>query len=79
MPPNTPKISAIMVSKGKAISMARMGFAEVTCPTTRPLEDLFYPNSKTIGEKVSEMLKIDIDFSRVEIDNKELQEFKGPF
>jgi pyruvate/2-oxoglutarate/acetoin dehydrogenase E1 component/TPP-dependent pyruvate/acetoin dehydrogenase alpha subunit len=58
----------------------RMGFAQVTCPTTRPLEDLFYPNSKTICHKVCEILqKNEVDFTKTKIDNYELEDFKGPF
>ncbi len=61
------------------IKVARMGFAPTTCPTTRSLEDLFYPNSKTIGQKVCNILEKNIDFSEMVIDNKELEEFRGPF
>lgn len=61
------------------IKVARMGFAPTTCPTTRSLEDLFYPNSKTIGQKVCNILERNIDFSEMEVDNRELEEFKGPF
>jgi len=65
---------------GKPIKIARMGFAPTTCPTTKSLEDLFYPNSKTISDKVCEMLSIGkIDWSKIDIKNKELEEFKGPF
>jgi pyruvate/2-oxoglutarate/acetoin dehydrogenase E1 component/TPP-dependent pyruvate/acetoin dehydrogenase alpha subunit len=64
----------------KKIQVARMGFAQVTCPTTRSLEDLFYPNSKTISNKVCEMLERNkIDWSRIDLKNQELEEFKGPF
>lgn len=62
------------------IKIARMGFAPVTCPTTKSLEDLFYPNSKTISDKVCEMLgKKKIDWSKIDVKNQELEEFKGPF
>ncbi len=65
---------------GEKISVVRMGFAPTTCPTTRSLEDLFYPNPKTISDKVCEILGKDkIDFSKVKVDNSELEEFKGPF
>lgn len=37
--------------------MARMGFAHTTCPTTRPLENVFYPNGRTIATKAYEMVK----------------------
>lgn len=66
---------------GKPIPMARMGFAHTTCPTTKPLENLFYPNERTIAAKAYELLhakpadeKIFADMSKTEID-----EFKGPF
>ncbi len=62
-------------------AIARMGFAPTTCPTTRPLENLFYPNGRTIAVKAYEMVKgksakawePPVD-ARAEID-----EFKGPF
>ncbi len=65
---------------GKHIAMARMGFADTPCPTTKPLENLFYPNGKTIAEKAFRLIdpkgKIDLP-SDHEI--KEVDEFKGPF
>lgn len=66
---------------GKAIPMARMGFAEATCPTTRSLEDLFYPNGKTIAEKAYHMVCKGGDFCWLEAinDKTEIDEFKGPF
>lgn len=64
----------------RKIQIARMGFAQTTCPTTRSLEDLFYPNSKTISNKVCEMVgKKEMDWSKIEVKNEELEEFKGPF
>lgn len=64
----------------KKIQTARMGFAPITCPTTRSLEDIFYPSSKTIANKACEMLGASaIDWDKKVIENKELEEFKGPF
>lgn len=64
----------------KKIQIARMGFAPTTCPTTKSLEDLFYPNSKTIADKVCEMLgESRVDWSKIDLKNQELEEFKGPF
>ncbi len=64
----------------KKIQIARRGFAATTCPTTKSLEDLFYPNSKTISNKVCEMLACErIDWSKLNVKNEELEEFKGPF
>lgn len=66
---------------GQAIPMARMGFAETTCPTTRSLEDLFYPNGKTIAAKAFAMLNKNVGdswLSKIN-DKTEIDEFKGPF
>jgi len=37
--------------------MGRMGFAFTTCPTTKPLENVFYPNGVTIAAKAYNMIK----------------------
>jgi pyruvate dehydrogenase E1 component beta subunit len=66
--------------KNKPLKLARMGFAQTTCPTTKSLEDLFYPNSKTIAEKVCEIIgKKKINWKKIDLKNTELEEFKGPF
>ena len=64
---------------GKPIVMARMGFAETTCPTIRCLEDGFYPNVTKIATKAHQMVRgeeLAFEFcgERAEIDA-----FKGPF
>ena len=65
---------------GKAIPMARMGFADTPCPTTKPLENLFYPNGKTIAERAFRLIdpkgRIDLPEGH---EIKEVDEFKGPF
>jgi pyruvate/2-oxoglutarate/acetoin dehydrogenase E1 component len=62
------------------LRVQRMGFAPVTCPTTPVLEELFYPNARTIaaagrnlveGRRIPWMPKENPDFAKVE--------FKGPF
>jgi pyruvate/2-oxoglutarate/acetoin dehydrogenase E1 component len=65
---------------GKPISIARMGFADTPCPTTKPLENLFYPNGKTIAERAAKLINANgkIDFS-IDSEIKEIDEFKGPF
>lgn len=67
---------------GKAIPMARMGFAETTCPTTRSLEDLFYPNGITIARCAYELIKKEkaLDLFCMEDNTRtEVDAFKGPF
>jgi acetoin:2,6-dichlorophenolindophenol oxidoreductase subunit beta len=66
----------------KPIPMARMGFAHTTCPTTKPLENLFYPNGLTIAMRVVEMVKGIAAANRwtpPEMRQVEIDEFKGPF
>ncbi|EKD71382.1 MAG: hypothetical protein ACD_46C00195G0003 [uncultured bacterium] len=60
--------------------MVRMGFAHTTCPTTKPLENVFYPNSRTISTKAYEMVKGRGQSWEPAADAKtEIDAFKGPF
>jgi pyruvate/2-oxoglutarate/acetoin dehydrogenase E1 component len=61
--------------------MARMGFAPTTCPTTRPLEELFYPSGRTIAVKAYEMVKgKNAKAWEPQANAKtEIDAFKGPF
>jgi len=57
----------------------RLGFAAVPCPTTRPLENLFYPSAATIIRAVEKLLGLDeADLSGEPFYSYE-QRFKGPF
>ena len=62
------------------LSMKRMGFAPTTCPTTPALEDLFYPNARTIASAASDMVEGET-CGWIPDERPELQsiEFKGPF
>ncbi len=59
--------------------VSRIGFAWTPCPTTRPLENLFYPNAKTIIKEVEAMLGL----SETDLSNEKFHtwenKFKGPF
>lgn len=58
---------------------ARIGLAHVPCPTTRPLENLFYPSAKDIVRAVEKQLDLpEIDLSG-EVFNEYEQRFRGPF
>ena len=64
----------------RAIQVRRMGFAPVPCPTTKPLENLFYPNARTIAAKAYDMVKgADQHWLPEGPEAKEILEFKGPF
>jgi pyruvate/2-oxoglutarate/acetoin dehydrogenase E1 component len=62
------------------LRIRRLGFAPVTCPPTPPLEDLFYPNGRTIATAAYELVRGNAGDWRPE-ERLELQEveFKGPF
>jgi len=62
------------------LRMKRMGFAPTTCPTTPVLENLFYPNARTIAAAASDMVEEE-ECGWVPEERPELQsiEFKGPF
>lgn len=63
-----------------APNMTRMGFAPTTCPTTKPLENAFYPNSRTIAKRAYDMLKGSADDWMPEVSAvTEIDAFKGPF
>jgi pyruvate dehydrogenase E1 component beta subunit len=61
--------------------MNRMGFAFTTCPTTKPLENVFYPNSRTIAAKAYNMIKgKECGQWEPPVDAMtEIDAFKGPF
>lgn len=54
----------------------RMGMAPVVCPVSKPLENMFYPNAKSIAQTVCEMLGKKFPEKEVELLNTP---FKGPF
>lgn len=59
--------------------VSRIGFAWTPCPTTRPLENEFYPNAKTIIREVEKMLNLpEHDLSNEKFHTWE-NKFKGPF
>jgi pyruvate/2-oxoglutarate/acetoin dehydrogenase E1 component len=64
----------------RPVLVRRMGFAQVTCPPTPTLEDLYYPNARTIAAAAYELVTGGEDKWYPE-ERPELQEiqFKGPF
>lgn len=64
----------------KLPEMSRMGFAFTTCPTTKPLENVFYPTSRTIASKAYSMIQGESQYWEPDHDAKtEIDAFKGPF
>ena len=67
------------LDEGERPTIRRMGFAAVPCPTTPSLEDLFYPNSRTIAGAAHAMVKERDDWMPERKDEIETIEFRGPF
>lgn len=64
----------------QTVCMARLGFSPVPCPTTKPLENLFYPNANSVAMKAYEMVTGNAgSWIPVTEEAKEIAEFKGPF
>lgn len=57
----------------------RLGFAPVPCPTTRPLESLFYPSALTIIRAVEKLFGLEEADLNGEPFYSYEQRFKGPF
>jgi len=62
----------------RPLRVRRLGFAPVVCPTTRPLEDLFYPTPRRIAAAAHALVHGEAGW---EPDDEPpgLVEFKGPF
>ena len=64
----------------RQVQVRRMGFAPVTCPTTRCLEEAFYPSARTIASSAYAMVRTDGPSWIPEHEApSEVEEFKGPF
>lgn len=65
-----------------ALPMRRMGFAPTTCPTSPPLEALFYPNPATIATTARRMIEPKAPAWDPQSERAKLAyqtEFRGPF
>lgn len=59
--------------------VSRVGFAHTPCPTTRPLENQFYPNASDIVR----LIETKLNLNRADLSNEQFysyeNKFKGPF
>lgn len=62
------------------LQLKRMGFAPTTCPTSPTLEELYYPNARTIAAQAADIVEGE-ETNWVPTERPELKciEFKGPF
>jgi pyruvate dehydrogenase E1 component beta subunit len=68
--------------QGKAaFRVKRLGYLPTPCPTTRPLEQAFYPTARSIALAAHELVHGDDapDWSIPQTEPREIVEFKGPF
>jgi len=62
------------------LSLKRLGFAPVTCPTTPALEKLFYPGAQTIAAAARDLIEgAATGWVPEERPEPRSIEFKGPF
>ena len=62
------------------LRLKRMGFAPVTCPTSPVLENLFYPNARTIAAAARDLIEgTNTGWLPAERPDLTSIEFKGPF
>lgn len=57
----------------------RLGFAPVVCPTTKKLENLFYPDPRQIAHTAYELVRGDDRWQPDHVPSPEVVQFKGPF
>ena len=74
-------LSVIEALQGeREVRVKRMGFAPVPCPPSKPLEELFYPNPRTIAEAAYALVKGGEQcWTPSAAISPEVMEFKGPF
>jgi pyruvate/2-oxoglutarate/acetoin dehydrogenase E1 component len=64
----------------EGLRLRRMGFEPVVCPTTKGLENLFYPNARKIASVAYNLVHKDkAHWMPASEDAPEIIEFKGPF
>ncbi len=64
----------------REVRVRRLGFAPVTCPTTPALENLFYPNARTIAATARDLVEgAQTGWMPEERPDLKTVEFKGPF
>ena len=77
------EIASLVVERlqgSREVRIRRLGFAPVTCPPTPPLEDLFYPNGRTIASAAYDLVHGTAgDWLPEERSELQEVEFKGPF
>ncbi len=65
---------------GTSFAFRRLGFAPVVCPTTKSLENLYYPDARKIAAAAHALVRAnDAPWDGGHVPATELLEFRGPF
>jgi pyruvate dehydrogenase E1 component beta subunit len=65
----------------RGFAVRRLGYLPSPCPTTKPLENLYYPSALTIAREVYALVRGGAagEWTPVGSEAREITEFKGPF
>lgn len=63
----------------RTVRLRRLGYAPTSCPTTKPLENAFYPDAASIAKAAFGLLHKGEDWTPPDVEAKEVNEFRGPF
>jgi pyruvate/2-oxoglutarate/acetoin dehydrogenase E1 component len=74
-------VTAVAESLGSSagFQFRRLGFAPVPCPTSKALENLYYPTPRTIAAAAYGLVSGGESWEPEQIDAPEVNQFKGPF
>ena len=72
-------ISRLLEQCNVEFTAKRLGFQKVPCPTTKVLENFFYPSAQEIAKMAYQMVTKKKDWRPKKIELREIKEFKGPF
>lgn len=61
------------------LRVKRVGYQPTPCPTTRPLEEVFYPTARTIATDAYKLVGKSGEWHPEAVEATEITEFRGPF
>src|SRR5262245_29548137 len=69
------------VGHRRAFAARRLGYLSTPCPTTKVLENLYYPSAQSIAEAAYRLVRGEDapDWRPATTDSREVDEFRGPF
>ena len=74
-----PEIISDIAINCQNVKFSKLGFADTPCPTTPSLEKAFYPSPGKIAIQANILCDGDKNWNPPEVEQSEIQSFKGPF